>query len=162
MEKIPKNVKSLKNLIPFKKGNPGGPGRGKSKKVDVRLRNEIKKIVQKSGAVLETEQLKRLVEYAYDRALEGNSSYAKLVFDKFIAESRKRTGDPLKKTNLKTVTDVADAMEEITNQLRANTIDIDTATTLMNMYKMTGDFVRDTAIDDVNKVAKEIVKAQTD
>ncbi len=150
------NEPILKNR--FQKGNPGGPGRGNSKKVDVRLRNDIKKIVKEEPLGLSQQQMKKLIDFAYERALDGNSSYAKIVFDKFIAESRKRTGDPLKKTNLKTVTDVADAMEEITNQLRANTIDIDTATTLMNMYKMTGDFVRDTAIDVVKKAADNMTE----
>lgn len=151
------NAEALKQHQ-FKKGNKGGPGRGYSKKVDVVLRNDIKKIVKEEPLGLSKQQMKKLIDFAYDRALSGNSSYAKIVFDKFFAESRKRVGEPLGATNLKTVTDIADAMEEITNQLRANTIDIDTATTLMNMYKMTGDFVRDTAVDVVKNAAEELTK----
>lgn len=151
------NVKASKEHQ-FKKGNPGGPGRGYSKKVDVVLRNDIEKIVKKETLGLSEQQMKKLIDFAYERALSGSSSYAKLVFDKFIAESRKRVGEPLKATKLKTVTNVADAMEEVTNMVRLNMIDLDTALTLMNMYKMTGDFVRDTAVDVVKNAAEELTK----
>lgn len=151
------NKKREENLRHFKKGNPGGPGRGKTKNENVTLKQKVQKIVQSNDVSLDQDQLQKLIKFAYEQALDGRAAYAKLVFDKFIATSTKRMNSAaLDNVKLKTVTDVADAMEAITNELRANTIDVETAVTLMNMYKMTGDFVRDTAIDVVKKAAEEM------